>query len=252
MKKRISFVAITLIAALFLSCENKDEVKVGDETKGVITKTDGKTKDVSLIPSVFIYDSEYLWFENSKGNLEASKSLMLSKGQALFAYPTDDGSESEEAFEKKMIIQSNKKSYSFIKVRYDDNDYWVLSNAMALNTTPVVVITQAIKYTDPDLDAVTSTKIPEGTIVALHSDYSSNPENDQEYVKITARVNDKNHREIYLKKETVSDKPDDVVAARILKKISSEKSLSPVVEAELRKDLHELDLSSYFASKINN
>lgn len=251
MKKSIQLVLIALLTFGCFSC-GEDKQSIGNESVGTQITESGKKKEVSLIPSVLFYDNTYIYKENSKGELEAS--LQLFQGQVLYAYPTTDSNQSEIVESKKMPLVNKKPEWEFTKIHYDNTDYWVLTSHIVPNSKPSVIINPTLKYSKPDLEGISETKIPAGIIIAIHNDYANNPESNADYCKVSLRANGKSYRDIFVTKDCVSTFDDDVIAARILFRLNNGKDSikNPVVLNELAETVKTLSLSDYYKNGILN
>lgn len=241
MKKSLFAISMVLAALISFSCGNeKKEVNAGDQSVTTQKDESGREKQVVLVPSVLFYDEGSLWFENKAGELE--RYATLTAGQTLYAYPAAEGSESEVANiqKKKKAGQTNEDNY--LQVRYDNKDYWVLSDLVIPNATAKVVLEDTINYTKDDIDGVSSVKVPAGKIVAVHNDYSSKEDADIKFYKVTWRKgSERSYRNVYIKADCISERPDDVIALRLLNKLKNLKN--EVVIDEIYSVINKLNVS---------
>lgn len=255
MKKSILFLASIALLFTVISCNKSNaNPEVADESVSTQVDESGKKKQVNLIPSVLFYDEGSLWSENSDGELV--RYTVLTVGQALNAYPYVDGSEIEEAEAKSMKKSGQKGEDVYLKVRYDNKDYWILKDLVIVNAYPSVVIESGLNYTSDKIDGVSSVSVPVGKIVAVHNDYTPK-EDDGDNVacyKVTWRKgSERSYRGVYLKKDMLTTNPDDVLAQRILNKLAKKSEITDeVVIAEEFENLQELDLSSYYKDLVSD
>ena len=137
MKKLLGFVAI--FAILFAGCNKKQEEKFDS--------------------AVLIYQDGSLWTENKDGSMKWSTTL--SNGTGLKVYP-DSG---------KMAAREGKNDETeFVKVRFDNKDYWIQTALIAQNAVESVILEDTLVYQNPDIAAVTNISVPALTIVAVSND----------------------------------------------------------------------------------
>lgn len=106
-----------------------------------------------------------------------------------------------------------------------------------------------MNYTKDDIDGVSSVKVPQGKIVAVHNDYS-NPNSDIAFVKVTWRKGDeRSYRSVYLKADVVSTAEDDITALRVLSKLETLKN--DVVKQELIENSASLEISDFLRDALN-
>lgn len=248
MKKSFFAISMILITLLSFSCGNgKKQADAGDQSVATTYDESGRAKEVTLVPSILFYEKGSLWYENSKGELE--RKTVLTQGQVVYAYPAEADSESEIVEVRKMKRSGQTAEESYLKVSYDNGEYWINSDLVVPNATPRVVCQESMNYTKDDIDGVSSVKVPQGKIVAVHNDYS-NPNSDIAFVKVTWRKGDeRSYRSVYLKADVVSTAEDDIVALRVLSKLDSIKN--PDVRAELIENSSSLDVSDFLRDALS-
>lgn len=255
MKKLILSISVLFAVLALAGCSKEKSDGVADQSVAKTVDASGKEKSVSLIPSVLFYDEGSLWFENADGALEWY--VTLNAGQTLYAYPASTDSENEVVEAQKMNKAGKKDQDLYIKVLYDQKDYWILSDLVVANATAAVVIEDTVNYSKDSIDGLSSkaAKIPTGKIVAIHNDYKGSEDSDMSFVKVTWRNGkERSYREVFLKSETVSTSSADLTAIRIVNKIAGIKEPDPVVVGELMASVYDLKLSdgisSIFCSEI--
>lgn len=248
MKKIFFAISMILITLISFSCGNeKKAADAGDQSVATTYDESGRAKEVTLVPSVLFYEKGSLWYENSKGELE--RKTVLAQGQVLYAYPAEADSESEIVDVHKMKRSGQTAEESYLKVRYDNNDYWINNDLVVPNATPRVVCQESMNYTKDDIDGVSSVKVPQGKIVAVHNDYL-NPNSDIAFVKVTWRKGDeRSYRSVYLKADVVSTAEDDITALRVLSKLETLKN--DVVKQELIENSASLEISDFLRDALN-
>lgn len=244
MKKVILTISV-LFAVLALAGCSKDKTEaVGDQSVAKTVDASGKEKSISLVPSVLFYDEGSLWFENADGALEWY--VTLNAGQTLYAYPAEADSENDVVEARKMNKAGKKDQDVYIKVLYDQKDYWILSDLVVANSTPAVIVEDTVNYSKDSIDGLSSkaAKISTGKIVAIHNDYTGNPDSEMSFVKVTWRNGkERSYREVFLKSECVSTSSADLIAIRVANKIGTIKEPNSVVCDELVENVLNLDLS---------
>lgn len=256
MKKIILSFSVLFSVLVLFGCNKENADEVADQSVAKTVDASGKEKSVSLIPSVLFYDEGSLWFENAEGALEWY--VTLNAGQTLYAYPASAESENEVVEAQKMSKAGKKEQDVYIKVLYDQKDYWILSDLVVANATAAVVIEDTVNYSNDSIDGLSSkaAKIPTGKIVAIHNDYKGSDDSELSFVKVTWRNGkERSYREVFLKSETVSTSSADLTAVRIVNKIAGIKEPDSVVVNELVSNVMNLNLSAgikdIFLSEMN-
>ncbi|MCQ2589134.1 MAG: hypothetical protein MJ179_01800 [Treponema sp.] len=230
--KKLSFVLCVFLAAIAISSCNKEKTEtVADQSVAKTVDESGKEKSISLIPSVLFYDEGSLWFENADGELEWY--ITLNAGQTLYAYPASNESENEVVEAQKMKKAGKKDQDVYIKVLYDQKDYWILSDLVVADAKAAVVIEDTMNYSKDSIDGLSSkaAKVPVGKLVAIHNDYTCPADSDINFVKVTWRNgSERSYREVFLKSETVSTSVDDITAMRVNNKAASLKDETVIIE----------------------
>jgi hypothetical protein len=253
MKKRW-FIAGLLVLALALTGCNKDSGKAGEGDASVATTVDenGKTKSVALVPCVLFYPEGSLWSEDNKGQLVWYNTFYA--GQTFYAYPTEEGSLSEEIFTAKMTKQGKKEAEKddYAKISYNNKVYWIVKDLIIPNAVAKVIIQDGYNYSSDTIADMTKTTITKGQIVAVNPAYVKSAESDLECYNVTWRKNGgKSYRDVYIKKDIVSDKDDDLIAQRYLNRLSKIKeSGNQIVLDEIYENCKALDLSPYYRELI--
>ena len=152
MKKIILSFSVLFSVLVLFGCKKENADEVADQSVAKTVDASGKEKSVSLIPSVLFYDEGSLWFENAEGALEWY--VTLNAGQTLYAYPASAESESEVVEAQKMSKAGKKEQDVYIKVLYDQKDYWILSDLVVANATAAVVIEDTVNYSNDSIDGL--------------------------------------------------------------------------------------------------
>ena len=190
MKKLLGFVAI--FAILFAGCNKKQEEKFDS--------------------AVLIYQDGSLWTENEDGSMKWSTTL--SNGTGLKVYPDSS----------KMAAREGKNDETeFVKVRFDNKDYWIQTALIAQNAVESVVLEDTLVYQNPDIAAVTNISVPALTIVAVSNDEVIAEDPSFKFKKISYRT-DKTYRSVYVKQNVLSNDKEDVLVLRMLNKLKSTKN----------------------------
>lgn len=249
MKKSLILVSVLLAASLFFGCNKNKKDTVQPETEFV---EDGSTFEEVIpeatIPCVVFYDSAYLWTENEEGTLDAYSPLLI--GQEVLAYPTVDGSLSEVVESKEFSRSGKKEKEEYTHVSFEEKDYWINSLVIQPNSkVGIITDPKAIVYNSPDIVDVGSRIIPQFQLIAVKTDFESPADSDVEFSQITFRSEDRSARDVYVKSQVISKALDDVLALRILAKVSTIDNA--VVLDEVIDNINRLQTSGYMQEKIN-
>lgn len=171
-----------------------------------------KNQKENFESAVLIYQDGSLWTENEDGTMKWATTL--TNGTGLKVYPGSS----------KMAAREGKNDESeFVKVKFDNKDYWIQTVLIAQNSTENVILEDTLLYQNPDIAAVTSISVPALTIVAVSNDEVASEDPSFKFKKISYRT-DKTYRSVYVKREVLSNDKDDVTVLRMLNKLNSTKN----------------------------
>ena len=184
--KKNAFV-FAIICLIFASCTNQK-------------------KEPAFVPGVLIYEEGSLWTENENGTMRWN--CNIAQGTSLNLYPES---------EKMAVRDGTTGETEFVKLCFNNSDYWIQTAIIAKNCKPALVLDDTVVYSTPELTGVSSVKVPANTIVAVDESYTTPIDSEIDFKKVTFRT-DKNYRSCYIKSDSISGNNDDVTLIRILNK----------------------------------
>ena len=116
----------------------------------------------------------------------------------------------------------NGKERDLLKVRQDTgSEGWVSADYVVSNAILAVTISDTVIYSVPRNTAATPVNVPRMTVLALHSDSGGMP-----FIRVSYYdpMGKDGLKEVYLRNEGVSARPDDVQAALLLQLAAASKS----------------------------
>ncbi|MBQ7158336.1 MAG: hypothetical protein IJS09_02780 [Treponema sp.] len=106
-----------------------------------------------IIPSVML--SGDFFTQDEQGNMIVA--FQAEQGQSVLAYPESDKDKNDE------------KENSYQIIFFDEKNYWVLKDNLVQNASPVVLVDEMPFSQTENADSTdTETRIPTGTIIAVH------------------------------------------------------------------------------------
>ncbi len=170
----------------------------------------------ATVPSVFLQDAGWLWSEQKDGVMTAS--VKLNAGTALDVEVTGekDSSGAPVAKIKEAAYDGSKgKTLTFAEVKYDGKTYWVISNRVALQKKPAVIVEDCAMYNTKSLADVINAHLDIGSVVAAGNVAIATGNIDiievSYYSERLYAV-----RTVYVKASKVSSALDDITAFKIL------------------------------------
>lgn len=241
MKK--SILTLLLIPFILIGCTKQNK---GTEQNQVSSSADNKTEFVSeakvevkkMIPGVMLWDEATFWTE--KDDHKMYWKLTVDYATSFECYPSlSDDSSLVESKKSIRVISSTKEEAEkeFTKIKYQNTDYWVQTSIIAINAVPAMILKDnTFIYNKPDIEKITSEKLPVGTIIALSKDEPINGFN-----KISARIGEKLYDEVYIKVDKVSENMADIKALSLIEKINN--SDDKAIQLELLENVKTLNVS---------
>lgn len=254
MKKRVFLAGIFVLAMVISACSKTETgSQTGDASVATTVDENGKKKSVTLIPSVLFYPEGSLWAEDDDGKMVWYNTFY--QGQVFYAYPSEEGSLSEEIFTAKMTKQGKKEPEKdlYAKVYYNNKNYWIDKDLIIPNAVPKVVIEDGYNYGSDNTADLSKTTITKGQIVAVNPAYVKSADSDIECYNVSWRKigGKSSYRDVYIKKSIVSDKEDDLIAQRYLNRLDAyKKNDNQTVLSEIYENLMSLDLSSDYKEQV--
>lgn len=217
--------------------ESEAKVEVVSEVTQEV-KTEVKTETKQMIPGVMLWDEATFWTEKDDGKMYWK--LTVDYGTAFECYPSASGSSSLVETKKAIrVITSTKEEAEkeFTKISYQNTDYWVQTSIIAINAVPAMVIKEnTFVYKTPDIEKITTDKLPVGTIIALSKEVPIDG-----FIKVSARIGEKLYDEVYIKLDKVSENTADIKALSMIEKIN--KSKDKAIQLELLDNTKSLNVS---------
>lgn len=119
------------------------------------------------VPGVFLQDGGWLWSEQKDGIMTAT--TKINAGTAIDVEVTDekDANGTPIAKIKESAYDGSKgKTLTFAEVKYDGKTYWVISNRIALQKKPAVIVEDCAMYNTKSLADVINAHLDIGSVVA--------------------------------------------------------------------------------------
>ncbi len=172
------------------------------------------------VPGVFLQDGGWLWMEQQDGVMSAS--VKIDAGTAVDVEVTGekDLSGAPVAKIKESAYDGSKgKTLTFAEVKYEGKTYWVISNRIALQKKPAVIVEDSAMYNSKSLADVVNAHLDIGSIVAAGS--VSIATGNIDIIEVSY-YSDRLYavRTVYVKASKVSTAVDDITAFKILENAS--------------------------------
>lgn len=120
------------------------------------------------VDSVMIYAGWTLYRENSEGKMIASAETRA--GDSVAVYCKDEGgAEPEEKDAIRRLQSGEEKELTFVRVSFDDEDYWTRPIFVAKHSKPCVAVKEGRLFSAPDMATMIKTVVEEGSILAQSS-----------------------------------------------------------------------------------
>ncbi len=191
------------------------------------------------VPSVALQKGTSLWNKKTEGMMEWAK-IDLEAGTELVSYLSSEEGELPVALteESSWTTAKNNQTMAFAKVQYQGKDYYVISNRVALDKQPAVVVQQAATYISSNMADVRKKSLPIGTVVAVAQESGNDSLIKASYYdEASYRV-----RHGWIRKNRVSSEKDDISTLKILTQARAEKD--PARQKALFKSLEHLEKTS--------
>ena len=192
-----------------------------------------------------------LWVEKSEGMMEWSK-INLNAGETIDAYISgSDEKNNPVALTKRSSWKNAKEGQTllFTKVRYNEQDYYAISNRIVLGLKPAIVLENAATYTSKNFADIRKKGVPEGTVIAV--DITDKTSGVYTLVKM-AYYDEKAYvkREGYIMSSKISTTKDDISAYKLLKQ--AEKEPDEARKSAILNSITQLSISSKMNEMVKN
>ena len=192
-----------------------------------------------------------LWVEKSEGMMEWSK-INLNVGETIDAYISgSDEKNNPIALTKRSSWKNAKEGQTllFTKVRYNEQDYYAISNRIALGLKPAIVLENAATYTSKNFADIRKKGAPEGTVIAV--DITDKTSGIYALVKM-AYYDDAAYvkREGYIMSSKISTTKDDISAYKLLKQAENEPDEAR--KSAILNSITQLSISSKMNEMVKN
>ena len=250
--KKLNLFIIALCLLMALAGCNKSEKSSQAQAEGAQTSVAAEPqKKITTINSIALYDGTPLYVENEDGKMVYKDEMLL--GESLKIYFADDQMEEKEAI--RLLSSGKEESFNFVHVSYYDNDYWTRDIFITDNTKlqAGIILCDTLTYTAADGTSATSKKLEEGSIVALDpNSKETDTDLDIDFINVTYYSGTAFGKTAFIKADSISYNPADIIANQTLSRILANDSLKPEIEDLLFDYLQTIGVSSYMDEKINS
>lgn len=189
-----------------------------------------------------------LWNEKTEGMMEWAK-ISLNSGETIEAYISAADEKNNPVAVTKRSSWTNAKegqTLLFTKVSYKGNDYYAISNRIALDLEPAIVLEDAGTYMSKNFADIRKKGVPEGTVIAV----DVQDKNSGIFALVKMAYYDEAAyvmREGYIMSRKISTVKDDISAYMLLKQAENESDearrnaiLNSITQLKTSKKLNEL------------
>ena len=202
------------------------------------------------VPGVFLQDGGWLWSEQKDGIMSAT--TKINAGTALSVEVTDekDASGAPIAKIKEAAYDGSKgKTLTFAEVKYDGKTYWVISNRIALQKKPAVIVEDCAMYNTKSLADVINAHLDIGSVVAMGT--ATIVPGNIDIVEVSY-YSERLYavRTVFVKATKVSSAMDDITAFKILDNASKTTDMNK--KKALLDSTDALNLSAKVSEAVQN
>jgi len=124
-------------------------------------------------PGIMMQDIGALWVQNQNGIMIWAANV--KRGERMEIYLTDQidayGNLLEDKKTAWRVSNGESAKNEFVRVRYNNTDYWVISNRLSKAFKTGRIATACAVYRSLDLSDVRINSLPEGTLVCIGQDF---------------------------------------------------------------------------------